>query len=560
MSSTHSCDPLLTSQDDEFDGELTPPSSSSGSISSAFQWLHSAESRITPAAVERERALTSYTDSISSTPPLSATEWQSDTLSETSEAHLLLDDDPTGHFSRVETAPAISSSFLTYPYEKDPPPQSHKPNAFVPYTDDTPTTPKDIKIKVQQKEPTLPDGERCKTSSHSCYQVVIVIAFVAIFTFSTVATFLAVQRGRSGMFFGCRTTDFVSRNYQMQTPEHFDFSQSKQQNSGLPRRFSGTVRVLTGPRNQKDDLNVSITSTVSDLWGQNIVAGWRPSRFSSCAEASLYFRPGLEISSFKVAAQKLNLILSSDLLITDKTTISLNNGVIVSQKFPSSREIYIDTKSTRISGTFKLLDLLSIKTASGSLSIDINAQNALKGPYKPAVLNIESKSGAVDIKYPGRASTIPDREYHSTIVVRSGSVRGRLIHGKKTVIDIKSGNLNLQILPYAAQRGSSALTTKMASGFSRITVLQPTIGAIRNMHSSHSAKSGRLELRYPDEWQGQIVGTAKSGSISLKGIELDVYSQTTKGSNKHVQARKGHGKNKLDFDISSGSVDVKIGA
>jgi hypothetical protein len=167
----------------------------------------------------------------------------------------------------------------------------------------------------------------------------------------------------------CMIKDFHSKDYQIQSIKYFDFSDSDHQNSGLPKSFSGFMHVLSGPSDQAVDLNVSIRSIASDLRGGNAGADWRPSSLISCAEVALYFRPGLEISTLRIAASNLRLLLSSDLTVTETTTISLRTGSLVSESFDSSRETYIEVRSSTVKGTFGLREMLSVKTQSGSVSV-----------------------------------------------------------------------------------------------------------------------------------------------------------------------------------------------
>jgi uncharacterized protein involved in type VI secretion and phage assembly len=102
----------------------------------------------------------------------------------------------------------------------------------------------------------------------------------------------------------------------------------------------------------------------------------------------------------------------------------------------------------------------------------------------------------------------------------------------------------------------------MESGASSIELLRPYNeheNALKRISSSHSARSGQLQLRYPDEWQGSIFGEARSGSLSLRGRDVRMIDQSTGAGKKYVHAQKGHGESTLKFDIESGGVDAIIG-
>ena len=387
-------------------------------------------------------------------------------------------------------------------------------------------------------------------------QVIHSVLALVVFGLSAVLIYLVT----GGFTFISR--DMASRDYQIQTLDHFAFGNIRGQNSGLPSGFSGVMHVLSGPSDQGVDLNVSIRSFTSDLHGGKPGAEWRPSRLRSRAEVTLFFRPGLQISDLHIKSNTLQLVLSSDITVMQKTTISLKKGRIVAEKFDSSRETYIDVRKTSVDGTFGLRDVLSIKAQSGSVSIKVNPKQSLEGRPKPAVFKVESRSGAVNIDYPGDKTNIPDREYQSSVTSRSGAVRATLLHGKETTIVIRSGSMDAKILPYGAGRGLSSLSTRMESGASKIEVLPPPgrgQNPLRKMSSSHSARSGNLQLKYPDEWQGGIHGEARSGSISLKGQDIELLDQNTRGGKKWIHARKGRGWSKLKFEVRSGNVDAVIG-
>jgi hypothetical protein len=338
------------------------------------------------------------------------------------------------------------------------------------------------------------------------------------------------------------------KDYQLQAADHFEFNNVNQDGNGLPADFSGTLRFSTGPIDQVADIDVSIKSA----------ADWKPAILSACAEAVVNFRPGLELANLHIKSDKLNVVLSTDVLITEKTIISLKEGSIVADRFDNSRETYIDLQKGKISGTFGLREVLSIKQKKKSSSFAVKPMPAFNNRSKPAVLNVEKGSGSLTIDYQGDGSDIPDREYRSSISSESGTLSGTILHGKETKIALKSGNVNVQILPVSA--GASKLTTTMESGASTIQVLDPIgRGTIDKMSSSHKSKSGNLRLIYPEEWSGKIRGEAKSGFLELGGDNVVIMEDGSKGGKHAVQGRKGQGGSDLWFSIDSGGVDVTVG-
>jgi hypothetical protein len=571
MSSTHSSDPLL--------GPPSPDDDESTLVDGYFQSRRRSQDLFTESSVSgQQSAETDKPDcplsprsTISSSVAVSEAEWATDTGSTYSEDNLLLGDDfPPPSYETVEPIRDVRQHVVGNQSNNGSISPFGVPNVNAPPTLDPPRPLIEIDVDPQHWDRSYnlyTKFGRRETRRRKCRRLCLKyskIAFaLAIFSlFGLAAAVMIWGRLVFGWVSVCLIKDFVSRDYQIQSLEHFDFSDTNTQNSGLPRRFSGVMHVLSGPSHQTVDLNVTIKSTASDIRGGMSSGDWRPSSLISCAEVALYFRPGLEISRLKIQSNNLKLVLSSDLIVTETTTISLKKGQLVSDKFDSSRETYINIKKGTISGDIGLRDVLSVEKRSGTMSINVNPKPALKGRPKPAVLNVESRSGTVNIKYPGNEMDIPNREYHSIINSRSGTVGGKILHGKETTIKIKSGSLNAQILPYGNDGSSSSLTTTMESGASTIELLRPNNRngkPITRMSSSHSSISGQLRLRYPDEWQGSIHGVARSGSLNLRGADVKITEEGTKGGRKYVHAQKGRGKNKLRFDIKSGAVDATVG-
>lgn len=90
-------------------------------------------------------------------------------------------------------------------------------------------------------------------------------------------------------------------------------------------------------------------------------------------------------------------------------------------------------------------------------------------------------------------------------------------------------------------------------------LLSPLSGNLKDMKSLHTAQSGTLVVSYPREWEGKITGETTSGSLSLKGEDVDIIEEGGRGSGRYVVAEKGDGEGKLEFRSQSGSADVRIG-
>jgi hypothetical protein len=399
----------------------------------------------------------------------------------------------------------------------------------------------------------LRKGPKCQRIRNLCLrkpQVIRCITIMALLAIAAVAFFWPKS--------------FVSREYHIQTLDHFDFSDSISQNSGLPSDFSGVLRVLSGSAGQATDLRVSVKSISSDLQGGKDGAEWRPERLSTSAEVSLYFRPGLEITRLNIASKNLDVVLSSDLIVTESTTITLNKGRLVSEKFEYSTETSITVQRAKVKGKFALNNLLFFKKDAGSMKVEINPKFSADGqPSKPAILEIIQGSGKLKVKYPDHQRDIPVRDYRTTITSRSGTVGGTILHGTQTTIEKETGDMNINIFPFRSGKGISSLTTYQGSGVTTIEVLKPDLrqsgNSLTKISSSHTSRSGNMKLKYPEEWQGSIYGEAKSGILDFKGDNVTVVERGGAGRPNYIRAQKGDGESKLKFVIDSGIVETTVG-
>jgi hypothetical protein len=244
----------------------------------------------------------------------------------------------------------------------------------------------------------------------------------------------------------------------------------------------------------------------------------------------------------------------------DGTEIVLNPGAVPARPSIRSREVYLDVGSNSLSGTYALYDLLSIRSTSGSISINIELKEVDKENPKPAILVVHSQSGSVRIKF--SALEIPEREYHTTVITNSGTIKGNLIHGKYTNIESQSASIDIDILPYSANEYDSTLHVKSHSGSQTVTILSPYFDpgtSMARMKSTHIVESGRLRARYPQEWEGRIAGQTTSGSLKLGGSDVEIIEKGSRGGGKYVVAQKGDGAGTLEFTSESGSADVSIG-
>ncbi|KAI7550466.1 hypothetical protein KC331_g3158 [Hortaea werneckii] len=353
--------------------------------------------------------------------------------------------------------------------------------------------------------------------------------------------------------------------------------------------ITGNVWVMPAPPEQEVDVKVWVSFATTAPWRVTDASyGYSksglelrfpdleetPRRYAGapCMDVGMivYVKDGVQIDEWHISTANLNVVVDEGLFGNDtlgRRSFKPNMTGIIAIKgnvdvaYWSSRRTIIDVPSGSVHGTYALRDLLSVHTHSGSISITVDPQEADEKHPAPAEFEAISHSGGVQVGF--LDYSLPDREYKTRIESHSGSISGSYVHGSKTAMHTDSGAIDVEIKPYC-ETGPSGIYTDSGSGSSRLVVGSPYCdldSKISNLHSQHRAKSGSMELTYPQQWEGIVEGWSYSGSISLKGRDLEPYSrQVISPIGKHVIARKGHGDSQLSFRTTSGSAKVNIGA
>jgi len=70
---------------------------------------------------------------------------------------------------------------------------------------------------------------------------------------------------------------------------------------------------------------------------------------------------------------------------------------------------------------------------------------------------------------------------------------------------------------------------------------------------------GGLDLQYPPEWKGTIVGKTNVGPIELTGEDMRIIKKGSTGVfGQYIIALRGEGSNKLDFKADFGGANVTM--
>lgn len=290
--------------------------------------------------------------------------------------------------------------------------------------------------------------------------------------------------------------------------------------------------------------------------------------------ATILIRADVDIEDFEIASEHFNIRVDEDLFnngrhlkirnSTELTTISGDVNIA----YWSSRRTVIDVISGSVTGTYALNDLLSIQTRSGSIMVEVAPKAEDKKSPAPAEFVAKSVSGAIGVNFPikGSSEHIPPRDYRTHTETNSGSIHGSYILGRTSTIQTVNGAITAEILPYASEDWASNLRTESRTGHTALTLLSPFLNhghAMRRFHSIHTGNSGGFTLNYPQEWEGMVNGGTKSGSLMIRGKDVEVIRLIEgPGIGKHLRAKKGDSPESgstLDFSTISGSVQLTIG-
>ncbi|KAH8708544.1 hypothetical protein GQ44DRAFT_690874 [Phaeosphaeriaceae sp. PMI808] len=370
--------------------------------------------------------------------------------------------------------------------------------------------------------------------------------------------------------------------YNFGTPKKLDIQEAIHRADGGYKKVSGWIHVVRAPSNQApgtiqarlsyavspsvNTANVKHTATensimIGDPTYIDGFDGIRPR--TACLGISLvvYMAADVEIETLNIAGTHIGIQFHEgvNFKVTNSTRISLTKGTLDTVAL-NSRETYLSTISGSISGMYALHELLSIKSKSGSVNIDIAPMPAAPGSTKPAVFMVDAISSSVRTDF--KRKRIPERDYQIYINTTVGSVDGRLIHGSRTEINSVAGFVNADLLPFKSGDYASTIYTNTQSGQTSVTLRSPYKAKnvpMTRLTSVHKTTSGELDLRYPEEWVGHVNGTSMSGALHMQGLSLELLGENTEPQKNHVEAKKGSGGSKLEFDSVSGACEIKIG-
>jgi hypothetical protein len=384
-----------------------------------------------------------------------------------------------------------------------------------------------------------------------------------------------------------------NRSYSSETFTHsFDKVESFSLVDKIRSQYAvkGTVSIEPAPQEQTADIIATVSfaastkfhvsspnwkRTDSSLYLQLPIFSQTPHRSRHARShlsvaVALYLNPGVSLTSLNIDSTHL-AIKGSKMLFgpvrsayepTINTTEFTTQSTPIDLSYWTSRHTILKTSSSPITGSFTLLDLLSLHSSSGQIKVSVNTDEADSSNPQPAQLSVSTSSGSVQVDT--GLLTVHDREYRTDVSTQSGSITGTFLLGSLARFTSSSGSINADVIPYDSQApaGSSSLYTRSSSGATRVNLLNAhknggkVFTGLRSEHVSEG--SGSLTLRYSDEWEGKMAASVGSGSVNIRGrgVVVDEASQYPGG---HVRAHKGEGDSVMQLQSGSGSVDVVLG-
>ena len=219
--------------------------------------------------------------------------------------------------------------------------------------------------------------------------------------------------------------------------------------------------------------------------GSDDGSGWAKNDKACMSIAvAIHVRKGVKLDDWTISTANLNVLIhdglfsqdeadNENVVVRNETTISAIHGNVATSYW-SSRRTIIETMSGQITGTYALLDLLSLKSQSGSIGVNVEPEKEDKDHPAPAEFLMMTSSGSVRASFPtDYGGDIPEREYTSRVETSSGSIAGSYILGSLSTFTTHSASIQVDVLPYSADLFDSRLETHTNSGQTRLTLLDP---------------------------------------------------------------------------------------
>ena len=398
----------------------------------------------------------------------------------------------------------------------------------------------------------------------------------------------------------CRVQDSSRIKFKWEKPTDFSLLHLPKPGGNGPRETHvqnlGQIYVRSLPKDTKDAVQVEMSFHVSSLavaqelefskeddmlriYTPSTVQDYNNNGYQPCLflNITIWLNADLQPQDFYIDTTTLNVVFDKDHTAqAQNVTVQTYTGSVTSDANESGlvswggRDITIITDSASIHGVYPLYDKLHLETRSGSITTQLTLHPGRSNRESEALLILKTTSGSINAKTPmlraaeeGRGNytidDIPKRDYKTDVVLQSGSATLQLIHGSSTSISGNTGSVRAELTPWLEPRRDSSITVDSKTGAIDITVRDAIAykgEPLRHLYSQYKFPTGHLTLRYPDEWEGEIIGQLMTGSLNVDWPGLEVRRYERLNPYNRIEARKGEGDGWIHFTGGSGSVDL----
>jgi hypothetical protein len=189
-----------------------------------------------------------------------------------------------------------------------------------------------------------------------------------------------------------------------------------------------------------------------------------------------------------------------------------------------------------------------------------------KRPFNPESISVSTVSGNIHVEA-GFDYWPPHPLAHTTnIHTLSGDVYAYIPHGSFTNITSVTSSIATYLKPYGAARSDdrSEIYTSSQSGARTYVYLvdadpeslEGYYDPLINTTSEHYVGEGKLELRYPFSWFGEMEAQIEHGPLYFDASALE-HIERGEG---YVKAKRGKGgESRMSARVGTGDLDVRIG-
>jgi DUF4097 and DUF4098 domain-containing protein YvlB len=275
--------------------------------------------------------------------------------------------------------------------------------------------------------------------------------------------------------------------------------------------------------------------------------------------ATISVTPSANVSAFSLNTTVLPIMFRDSLNLTSNNIFAHSISGHVTSDTPDldSRKIEIETVSGTVSGSFPLADLLSLKTVSGSVIVDIEPKESGVEEHDSTLL-IRTSSGKIHANT--AVKDIPSRKFITNVKTVSGAVTGTFLLGAASTINTVSGSVKTDFYT-AGDAPSRSLIVNSVSGSVHVTVNDDSY-KLNNIRSNCQTRSGKVDLQFPSAWGGQIKAETISGSIKVvgDGVKIIKDSSPFPSLGRTVLAEKAGGESMIFIQTVNAAISVGIGS